>query len=740
MLKIPRSITMERIIEFEKPSTIFPSVTWISAAEAAALLGIRPITVIQRIKKGSLTGKQSSDIPFTIDGKENYIVLLDDLPDKAKYAYYTSKLKEDELISIDLASPRSIFGDVWINQFINIAQLLRDVETIRRAFHGTGKVTTELKRLCSSYGISIATLYRFSGQHQSKKVSLLYTDPIYLQDKLPTTMCLWSCDLAYALYLFKDKHFSQNKIQTMLNEKRNKVYCSECPYHPNAERKGFEANIPVCKKYNQNQENSSDRESEAAIPTMIVPNNRRTVNRLLSHLPPELLLFCRRGYREWRAKYGLFSMREKPLLVGENFQGDHHVFNLFCMVKIKQYKNDKIYEKVIAVRPVLTAWMDTATGYVVGWVISVLPNSDTIAEAFCRACVPTVGDIAMGLPNSVIVDCGADYKSKLLEDPCSTFSSEKWSESDFCLNKRFSGLGILRALQCEIYHTIPYHPQSKDIERMFGTIENDSISHYEGWCYNSVEERPDGFAKELQKKLENRELLWFDEFVKKFAEEVLPAYHGKPDDPKKHPDLPGWLLSFESMSPAQRYVSLPKARKAVPDWKTMSILKRHYYPEKCLVGPYGIRFQNVIYSDDALAAIRGKYVSILCHSFTPPFAPSSVTVIYNNEAVCEALPKRKNTYTGENPRILTEDSDTHNRPAKEMKNTVSRISRIAGAILPDKITNPVLSRKDQLREVTYGQTPLEEDTSEIPDKEIITSVLSEVKDYDNLHQVLFGEM
>lgn len=47
--------------------------------------------------------------------------------------------------------------------------------------------------------------------------------------------------------------------------------------------------------------------------------------------------------------------------------------------------------------------MDTASGYITGWVISVLPNSDTIAEAFCRACVPTVGDIAKGLPRSILI-------------------------------------------------------------------------------------------------------------------------------------------------------------------------------------------------------------------------------------------------------------------------------------------------------------------------------------------------
>ncbi len=108
------------------------------------------------------------------------------------------------------------------------------------------------------------------------------------------------------------------------------------------------------------------------------------------------------------------------------------------------------------------------------------------------------------------------------------------------------------------------------------------------------------------------------------------------------PDLPDWLLSFESMSPSQRYVKLPKARDVVPDWKTMSILKQHYYPERCKVTRQGVRFQNTWYQDEALADIVGEYVSILCHTFTAPYAPGSLTIIHNGKAICEAYPARKN--------------------------------------------------------------------------------------------------
>lgn len=387
--------------------------------------------------------------------------------------------------------------------------------------------------------------------------------------------------------------------------------------------------------------------------------------------------------------------------------------------------------------------MDVASGYIVGWVISILPNADTIAEAFCHACVAKIGSIAAGLCSTVIVDCGRDYKSKLLEDPCSTYSIDNWTES--FLNRRFSGLGILRALGCEIVHSIPYHPQSKSIERFFGTIERKYISKLPGWCHNSVSERPVGFSQTLNSLLENKELPTMEEFVTYFSETVLPGYHGSPDDPKDHPDLPGYLLAYESMSPSQRYMSMEKARQIIPDWKTMSILKQHYYPEQAKVTHRGVRFQNVLYRHDNLANITNEWVSILCHAFTPPYAPESITIIHQGEAICEAYPVKMNQYTGETPGTLGETMELQNKPAKEMKKAFSHLSRRAHEILPDNVIPSIPSSKDQLREFTYGQTPEEEtastETSTINEAvQSAAAASSAPKDYDKAYDLLFGTL
>ena len=155
--------------------------------------------------------------------------------------------------------------------------------------------------------------------------------------------------------------------------------------------------------------------------------------------------------------------------------------------------------------------------------ISILPNADTIVEAFCRAAALTQGEIFHGLPKAILVDCGKDYRSALLEDLPDEVPVN--DDGPLYLNKRFGGLGLLPALGVEVHHALPYHPQSKSIERMFGTLEREWICKLKGWCRSSVKERPNGFTKHLRQLLEKKELLTMDAFVRKFQSEILPAYH-----------------------------------------------------------------------------------------------------------------------------------------------------------------------------------------------------------------------
>lgn len=691
--------------------------TWISVAEAALLLKVKPATIIRRIEKGTLSARRSEVLPFTDDGKENYEIQLNTLPQRLQYQYLYSHLPKSDTCTLDLVSPRSFLGNAWLDEFLDISSLIRDVTAIRQQNHRTGHVTDELRKLAELRGISLATLYRLTGKPSSKGISALYTDPFYLRDHLPSTMCLWSCDLAFALFLDSDSNYSQNDIMVEFNKIRNTIPCIDCPYHPN---KSNDTDTPIC---------------PASQDYMPVPNHRKTINRLLSHIPPQMILYARKGYREWRAQYGLFVMRDRPLLVNESWQGDHHKFDLFVRITIRKEQGGKIYEKEIAVRPTLTAWIDSATSVFVGLVISITPNSDTIAEAFCRAAVLKPDSSIRGLPGCVIVDCGKDYKSKLFEDAPAELISFAPDETE--LNKRFAGLGLLPALGVKVKHALPYHPQSKPIERCFGTLERKWISKLPGWCRNSIADRPDNFQKTLISLLSNRELLTLEEFVSHFQDTILPEYHCTVDAETTVPELPGWQLSATSMPPLKRYNFLEKAKTITPDWSTISILKLHHSTEH-KVGRWGIRFCNTYYQADELAYIVGEKVDILFHRVQPPYAPSSLTIIYHNHYLCDAYPAERHQMAGDNLVNIIHDSDRQNRPAKEMKATITRIRQSAYAIMPDNAKSN-LTEKNQLSDMIFAPAIDEEISPNVDDKSADHVSSSQKCDIRKGLSFLFGE-
>lgn len=351
--------------------------------------------------------------------------------------------------------------------------------------------------------------------------------------------------------------------------------------------------------------------------------------------------------------------------------------------------------------------MDTATGCLVGWVISVLPNADTIAESFCRAVSLTVGEEFHGLPKGILVDCGRNYRSALLQDLPENFRP---ANDSLYLNRRFAGLGLLPALGVEVHSALPYHPQSKSIERLFGTLERQWICKLKGWCHSSVQERPAGFAQHLQRLLVNKELLTLEEFVEKFQSEILPAYHHFREDTPENMGTP----TLSSMSPMERYHALEKPYLVTPDWRTLSALKMHH-AVGCKIRRHGIRFQNVWYWDEALARHMDALADVFYHAVEKPLAPSSLTVTVNGRFVCEAFPAQRFPFTNADTVELQAHLDGQRRHQHEMEKTVCRINRSAAGILPPD-TTAAASEKAQLRSHCYAAA-LGKQTSALSDSE-----------------------
>lgn len=653
--------------------------TWISIEEAALIMHVDLKIAIKRAEHHRINAKINPDVPLTNSGKTNYVVCLESLAPEEQLEYLKLHLPDQQRVSLDLAAPR--FQDIdWKNHLNKISELLGKAATISTEFTHKGKSTEELKSLAEECDMSLASLYRFRGRASSKEMSKFYPDPIYMQKHLPKTMCLWSVDLTFYYYL-DVKCYSQNSI---LEEVRNHADtpCERCPYF-NENHTEDDFTVPIC---HLNEK------------TMRVPNNRRTINRLVSHLPASLTCYARRGYREWRSIFGAAVIRYKPLCVGELIQGDHHVFDAFVRVTVKVTKNDKVLEQEIAVRPVLTAWMDTATGCLVGWYISILPNADTIAEAFCRAVTFTVGDEFHGLPKRILVDCGKDYRSKLLED-LPDYYKKDIEELDTVLNRKFNGEGLIRALGVEVHHALPYQPESKSIERMFGTIEREWISKEIGWCHNSVAERPVGFQKKLDTLLKEKKLPTFDEFVTRFSNEIIPAYHNFRETNKE--EIPeGWDLALESMTPLERYHALPKPYLVTPDWSTLCLLKSHSETRK--VRRQGVKYKNIYYSSRELSPFVGEEVRILYNEVEKPLIPNSISILANGEYLCEVYPPGGFPFYDADSASLNRAHDIKKYQKSRNKETIERIKKSTEGILPPEAEEKPLSIKAQLRDHGAG--------------------------------------
>ena len=148
------------------------------------------------------------------------------------------------------------------------------------------------------------------------------------------------------------------------------------------------------------------------------------------------------------AVYAHKTVRDKPDAVNAVFFGDHHLADVLVIVG-----TDGRDGSPILARPWLTVMTDAASDAIVGSVVTLRPNSMTIAECFCRAVAFTVDSPFYGLPEVFYVDRGKDYRALWLEggDP----ALRERLDSDACLNRAFCDNPLLPALNVSVRHALP---------------------------------------------------------------------------------------------------------------------------------------------------------------------------------------------------------------------------------------------------------------------------------------------
>lgn len=228
--------------------------------------------------------------------------------------------------------------------------------------------------------------------------------------------------------------------------------------------------------------------------------------------------------------------------------------------------------------PWLTCWQDARTRRYLGWFLSFNPNSNTIMAAFHQAAK------RYGLPDEILIDNGKDYR-------CKQFAGGRKSikiEADEIYVKSLTALlGVVPRF------SIPYHPQSKPIERSFLTLKEYfsrlSVSYRGG----HVRERPERLINIMKK---DELLLSLEELEVVFADWAENIYN----------ELPHSGQGMNNRSPREVFDELCKTKRTAPKELLDLSMMRTTRPLK--VQRNGVWFFGRWYKSEELFSLQGQEV------------------------------------------------------------------------------------------------------------------------------------
>lgn len=363
------------------------------------------------------------------------------------------------------------------------------------------------------------------------------------------------------------------------------------------------------------------------------------------------------GTREWKNKMMVKCRRETHSLeVMEYVIGDEHTFDVWV-----QYTAPN--GKVKAVRPKLVGWMDAKSRAIIGDVLCVDANGQTLKESLVKMIYTA------GVPKILHIDNGKDYTKQEL-----TGQNRKNRRIDFDFDAETVGFYQSIGIQ-EVGRSLPYQPWDKAIERFFGTV----CSKFSKWfeSYTGTLTGSKTYAKrhkDVDRMLERGELLTMEEFFEAWTKWKETVYHQR-----KHGGLKEnhekWL------TPGEVFANAPKYEKGVPprEYAAMLLMRA----DTTVVRNVGIRKFGVFYSDSELGRWVNRKVSI-------KWDIDDVTKLYvydlKGRKICEAVSAEVLSYGEHCSQIALE----------KLKREQAKQKRDAEGLLED-FTTPYEARLEQGR-------------------------------------------
>ncbi|MEN1705324.1 MAG: DNA-binding domain-containing protein [Planctomycetota bacterium] len=223
--------------------------------------------------------------------------------------------------------------------------------------------------------------------------------------------------------------------------------------------------------------------------------------------------------KEYRDKFLPYVEQDpEAVSVGEEWQGDHCVLDLWCSVLTSK-------GTLKPVRPWLTAWLDTRSRKVVGYQVRPeSPDTTSILASFRSAVLDPANG---GPPHRVLIDNGKDYDSYALHGMSKAERKRLSRERDkWRIDPNIKrGGGVFRLLDVEARFALPYNPRTKGrIERWFGTLHDRFDRRWMTYAGRDSVHKPERLAAMLR---EPRKLPSFNA-VRRELQEFIETYNATP--------------------------------------------------------------------------------------------------------------------------------------------------------------------------------------------------------------------
>lgn len=562
---------------------------FISPLAASELMGVSKQGVIKSINSGRLKAQKSERISASGNKVSTFLINLSDLPEEARLRYALMRDKTDNG-DFDLGGYKARFGEKGVSELMERLDAVREMKLYKES--GARDVCKKRAEIAAKIGVSPTRLSQLEKAYAEQGISGMASETKRADKGAPRQLCRMAQDVVHSEACLSSRPKNRAIYERLKDtaERLKENACAACPYNPASLYRA------MLRQAGQITENDvCDREDREG---MVVPEHRCTVDRYINSIPESVRAMGRHGARYWEAKYMPKVLREKPEKVNEVWFGDHHVFDVFVEGPDGR-----------PVRPWLTAWMDAASGCMVGAVLSLNPNSDTIVEALTRAIGHTAGSPFWGAPLMIYIDNGKDYRCRRIEGN----GLRDYSVGQ--LNVSFTEQNaLLKTLGIGVTHAIPYRAWSKTIERAFGTIERRWVQGIlPGWCGNASETRPESLNEDVRQK----RLLSYEDFAAYVFNKLLPEYHA--------------FRGEQESSPMEIYMASEKARgDEVPSWAVLSSVKSNRTERR--VGTTGIRFAKRVFNHPDLAEYIGKMVTVAYDREDS----ATVSIYDGTQFICEA--------------------------------------------------------------------------------------------------------